>query len=173
MKKVTYFIPLFTTLFLLSCNSNKELKFILPNGDIVKQTSIWEIEKDRIVHFEHYYGFVLDYQDGIFINPLLNLGYEGNAIKSDVLSDEKINELKFKIVQSLEFSCDFPNQSDKRNFNFEQSIKDKYSDFDEVLSHENGFELRRKGQMYVEIKYYTNNINSSLYHLIIYPKEQY
>lgn len=162
-------VSILVVLLLLSCSNNQHLKFQLPNGDEIKQTTIEELGKEKNIHYEQYLGFVLEYRDSLFTQALLMFENNSNVVGADVLNEDKINKLKSQTFESLEFTYTLPDSSKQRDLRFETLIKQKYSDFDEELKLQEGFELRKKGKIYVKATLHTLAIPN--YSVIIYPKE--
>ncbi|MES2388065.1 MAG: hypothetical protein V4543_08685, partial [Bacteroidota bacterium] len=144
-------IFLLPVLLLLSCNRNKNLKFRLPNGEEIKQTTIQEIEKVKKVHYEQYGGFVLEYQDSLFKEALLILEDDNYGVYGDVLNEDQIHKLKSHTVESIDFIYKLSDNSKLFNLQFEAQIKQQYSDYDEELKTKEGFELKKNGYLYVEV----------------------
>lgn len=169
INKRTHTVFILLALLLSSCGGNKNLKFQLPNGDEIKQTTIQEIEKEKKVHYEQYWGFILEYKDTLFTNALLVLESKDRIIGADVLNEDKINKLKSQMFESIEFTYTLSDSSKQRDLEFETLVKQRYNDFDEELKLQEGFELRKKGKVYVKVTLHTLAIPN--YSVIIYPKE--
>lgn len=169
INKGTHIVFILLSLLLLSCGGNKNLKFQLPNGVEINQTTIQEIEKEKKIHYEQYFGFVLEYQDSLFTKALLMLENNSNVVGADVLNEDRINKLKSQTIESIKYTYTLPNNSKQRDLEFETLVKQRYNDFDEELKLQEGFELRKKGIVYVKVTLHTLAIPN--YSVIIYPKE--
>ena len=113
----SYVCPLFSVFFLgllsmISCNSDRKC-FRLLNGEIIKQTSVQEIENIDKVNFSQYEGFVISSKDSLFNKAILEI--ENGAIKNDVLNKEKIEELKNEKIISIKYTYNSKLQLDTAN----------------------------------------------------------
>lgn len=169
ISKTTCNLIILLTLVLSNCVNKKILKFKLPNGDIIAQTSVKELRKENKIHYEQYLGFVLEYHDSLFNQALLMLKNNDNIVGADVLTEDKISKLGLQTVEAIKFTYTFPGISKQRNLPFELFVKGKYNDFDDEIKLDEGFELKKSGKPYVKVSLHTFAIPN--YSVILYPAE--
>lgn len=151
----------------VGCKNNNSLSFRMPNGQIIPQTTIQELEKNKKIHYEQYLGFILEYKDTTYKNALLIIESKDNVIGTDILKEHEINKLKSQNVESIKLIYSLVKASEKKDTLFEAHIKNLYKDYDEEIKFKNGFELRKNGQNYLKVELHT--FANPNYVILIYP----
>lgn len=171
MKRIVILnIVIFNLLVIYSCNTKTNFSFKLPNGSIIEQATLMDLEQNNTIKYEQYFGFVINYHDSLFKKALLLIENNSSIVGSEVLNDTKINQLKNKKIEAIKFTYELNNQSQNRDFLFEEYILNKYKEFDKKEEIQNGFELYKKGKKYVSVK--LNVIAIPNYSVVIYPTQQ-
>lgn len=160
-------ICFFCCLFILACSKDKLAKvFILPNGEVFEQSSIKNIEIKYPCKFEQYRGFVSKYNDSILKSFVLLIQNNNSVIGNDVVSKEKIKELKFEKVEAIEFQFK-PGSNFSGKFDFDMYIKKKYPTLKKVKISEKTFFLKKEDVIFCKVDYY--DIAEPTFLLTIYP----
>src|SRR5207245_2183023 len=150
----------------LSCNKSSKV-FRFPNGEIVKQSKINEIKKQFKIRYEQYKGFISNYDDSILTSFLLLFENYNEVVGSDVISQEKINKLKFKNVTYIRFDHILKSDHNFRDSTFEKYIQKKYPLADKIGITDNSFDLKENGATICNIEF--QNLVLPIYFVTLYP----
>jgi hypothetical protein len=166
-KKNIVQLVVFMLVCFIGCKNEKSLNFHLPNGQVVPQTTIQELEKSKKVHYEQYWGFILDYKDTAYKNALLIIESKDNIIGTDILKEYATNKLKSQKIKSIKLTYNLAKGKKEKDTLFEANIKKCYKDYDEEIKVENGFELRKNSQNYLKVEFHT--FGNPNYSVLIFP----
>jgi len=133
------------------CKKTPKL-FRLPNGEMIKQTTVSDLEHQFKIRFEQYDGFVAIYGDSLLKEFRLVNNDMNKIIGADILSDKTINDLRSYEVETIHFSYTVKNKNDK--IVFQNYIQKKYPRCIRKDINKDNFDLECKGTIICRIEFY-------------------
>jgi hypothetical protein len=92
-------------LLLFGCSSNqRDLCIKLPNGDLLKCTTIKELDSLISLSYQHYQGFTGEIEDDILKKFTVLIENQASKVGRDVAGDEYIKKLKQEEIIGLKFN---------------------------------------------------------------------